>query len=110
MNRAAYSKVEGTTYERSGREKWRANALETRCGNTDTVSPDDALSSFAVEAYKVAYQEGELPAQVMMADVTPFNQETITDMERTQFWTMPDAEDVLQECHYIDFDGACKGN
>ncbi|WP_213653359.1 DUF4261 domain-containing protein [Paenibacillus vini] len=76
------------------------NALESRCGKTDTVSPDDTLSSFAVEAYKVAYQEGELPAQVMMADVTPFKQETITDLERTQFWTMPDAEDVLQECHY----------
>ncbi|MDN4067782.1 DUF4261 domain-containing protein [Paenibacillus sp. FSL R5-0407] len=76
------------------------NALESRCGKTDTVSPDDVLSSFAVEAYKVAYQEGELPAQVMMADVTPFKQETITDLERTQFWTMPDAEDVLQECHY----------
>ncbi|WP_334077863.1 DUF4261 domain-containing protein [Paenibacillus sanfengchensis] len=76
------------------------NALETRCGKTDTVSPDDALSSFAVEAYKVAYQEGELPAQVMMADVTPFQPEMITDLERTQFWTMLDAEDVLQKCRY----------
>ncbi|GIO44355.1 hypothetical protein [Paenibacillus apis] len=64
------------------------------------MSPDDSLSSFAVEAYKVVYQEGELPAQVMMADVTPFEQEMITDLERTQFWTMRDAEDVLQTCRY----------
>lgn len=76
------------------------NALTTRCGTTDTVSPDDALSSFAIEAYKVAYQEGELPAQVMMADVTPFEQGMITALERTQFWSMPDAEDVLQQCGY----------
>ncbi|MED4954563.1 DUF4261 domain-containing protein [Paenibacillus macerans] len=76
------------------------NALETRCGKTDIVSAADALSAFAVEAYKVAYKEGELPAQVMMADVTPFQQETITDLERTQFWTMPDGEDVLQKCRY----------
>lgn len=76
------------------------NALETRCGKTDIVSAADALSAFAVEAYKVAYKEGELPAQVMMTDVTPFQQETITDLERTQFWTMPDGEDVLQKCRY----------
>lgn len=64
------------------------------------MSAADALSSFAIEAYKVAYKEGELPAQVMMADVTHFQPETITDLERTQFWTMPDAEDVLQKCRY----------
>jgi len=75
-------------------------AIETRCGKTDTVSGSDALSSFAVEAYKVAYRDGEMPAQVMMADFTPFQPETITDMERTQFWTMPDAEDVLEQCRY----------
>ncbi|WP_235847698.1 DUF4261 domain-containing protein [Paenibacillus tuaregi] len=76
------------------------NVLETQCGKTDTVSADNVLSLFAVEAYKVTYQEGELPAQVMMADVTDFQPETITDLERTQFWTMPDAEDVLQKCRY----------
>lgn len=76
------------------------NAIEARCGKTDTVSPDDSLSSFAVEAYKVVYQEGELPAQVMMADFTPFEQGMIIDLERTQFWTMRDAEDVLQTCRY----------
>lgn len=75
-------------------------ALEARCGKTDTVSAADALSSFAIEAYKVTYQDGEMPAQVMMADVTPFQSDTITDLERTQFWTMPDAEDVLQRCRY----------
>lgn len=75
-------------------------ALESRCGKTETVSPDDTLSSFAVEAYKVTYQDGEMPAQVMMADVTPFQPETITELERTQFWTMPDAEDVLEQCRY----------
>lgn len=75
-------------------------ALESRCGKTETVSPDDVLSSFAVEAYKVTYQDGEMPAQVMMADVTPFQPETITELERTQFWTMPDAEDVLDQCRY----------
>lgn len=76
------------------------NALEAHCGQVDTVSGDDALSSFAVDAYKVTYENGELPAQVMMADMTPFQPETITEMERTQFWTMPDAEDVLQQCRY----------
>ncbi|MDF2660638.1 MAG: hypothetical protein K0Q94_3429 [Paenibacillus sp.] len=75
-------------------------ALQARCGQVDTVSGNEALSSFAIEAYKVAYRDGELPAQVMMADVTPFQQEAITDLERTQFWTMPDGEDVLQRCRY----------
>lgn len=75
-------------------------AIETQCGKTDIVSGSDALSSFAVEAYKVAYRDGEMPAQVMMADVTPFQPESITDMERTQFWTMPDGEDVLEQCRY----------
>lgn len=57
-----------------------------------------AAPSYPQFRNKVAYQEGKLPAQVMMADVTPFQPLTITDLERTQFWTMPDAEDVLQKC------------
>ncbi|WP_010278141.1 hypothetical protein [Paenibacillus senegalensis] len=44
------------------REDVVRNALESRCGKTDIVSAADALSSFAFEAYKVAYQDGELPA------------------------------------------------
>ncbi len=35
-----------------------------------------------------------------MADFIPFQSETITDLERSQFWMMPNAEDVLQKCRY----------
>ncbi|MFD0710907.1 DUF4261 domain-containing protein [Paenibacillus sp. GCM10027626] len=75
-------------------------ALMQKCGKVDIVSADEMLSSFAIEAYNVEYSNGTMPAQTMIADVTPFEQQTISEMERSQFWNLPDGAALLEQCRY----------
>jgi len=74
--------------------------LAAQCGEVDIVSGDNQLSAFALYKYKAEYEEGSFPAQVLLADVSPFDQGTIGDLERSQFWGVPDHEELLAGCHY----------
>lgn len=76
--------------------------LEKRYGRTDLVTDaDQKLTSFALFRYLVEYKDGEkVPAQVMMMDYQPFDQERIDAFQRSQFWDCPQAEQLLDECGY----------
>jgi hypothetical protein len=75
-------------------------ALEKKFGKTEIVSGDKALTSFAVNKYSVAYKEGSLPPQVLMMDVQPFQQDTISELERTQLWDVKNSGEILSNCKY----------
>ncbi len=75
-------------------------ALEEKCGQVDIVSGDKLLSLFAIEKYKVEYDKGSMPAQVLIGEIKPFDQQSISALERTQFWETPDSEELLNQCHY----------
>ena len=76
--------------------------LEKRYGRTDLVTDaDHKLTSFALFRYLVEYKDEEkIPAQVMMMDYQPFDQERIDAFQRSQFWDCPQSGQILDKCRY----------
>lgn len=75
-------------------------ALNIKFGNIDIVSGDKSLTLFALKKYTVKFKEGSIPPQVLMMEVQPFKQETISDLDRTQLWDVKDNEELLDSCKY----------
>lgn len=73
-------------------------ALEKTFGDVDVVSGDEKLTSFALKKYPVHFKDADLPAQVMMADFAEFDQDSISPMERSQLWDVPNSEELLAGC------------
>lgn len=69
-------------------------ALERTFGEVDVVT-DAALRSFAVKKYVSHFEEGDLPAQVLISDPQLYNPELISDFERTQLWDVKDSDGLL---------------
>lgn len=74
--------------------------LERKFGEVDIVSGDENLSTFALFSFMITYQDGQMPAQVLMADAAPFVQDSIGSLERTQLWDVEDGEGLLERCQY----------
>ncbi len=75
-------------------------ALEERCGEVDVVSPSSQLTSFAVKKYPVTYEDGTVPAQVLMTEVQEFKQDSIDAFARSQLWDVRDGSALLDNCRY----------
>ena len=74
-------------------------ALAERFGEVDIVSSAD-LCSFAVRRFPVQYSNADVPAQVLMAMVKPFEADSISDLERSQLWDLPEKEEFLARFRY----------
>lgn len=75
-------------------------ALNIKFGDIDIVSGDKSLTSFAVKKYSVKFKEGAVPPQVLMMEVQPFKQESISEFDRAQLWDVKDNEALLDNCKY----------
>ncbi|MBU3213981.1 DUF4261 domain-containing protein [Clostridium estertheticum] len=75
-------------------------ALNIKFGNIDIVSGNKSLTSFELKKYTVKFKEGSTPPQVLMMEVQPFKQETISEFDRTQLWNVKDNEELLDSCKY----------
>lgn len=75
-------------------------ALNIKFGDIDIVSGDKSLTSFAVKKYTVKFKEGAVPPQVLMMEVQPFKQESISEFDRAQLWDVKDNEALLDNCKY----------
>lgn len=89
----------GKEVEKPAVERIKA-VLSERFGDVDVVSGDEELGSFALKRFPVTYSDGVVPAQVMIAEVTPFEQESITPLERTQLWNVQNSGELLSECSH----------
>lgn len=76
------------------------SALIRKFGEVDTVSNNKELTSFAIRKYSAQFKEGSLPPQVVMAEVHEFNQDSIDEFSRSQFWDIYDGNAVLNQCKY----------
>lgn len=76
-----------------------AQKLKERFGNVDVVSDDEQLQSFALLDHMVTYNSGEkAPAMLLIASLPP-HQEPLGDaIARTQFWNVPNGEELLDSC------------
>lgn len=76
-------------------------ALRQALGEVEVVSGGQQLSSFALLAHLVTYRDGQrMPAQVLIADVAPFDAGEIGPLERSQLWDVPDGEALLDGVGY----------
>ncbi|WP_246019645.1 DUF4261 domain-containing protein [Bacilliculturomica massiliensis] len=73
-------------------------ALEEKFGAVDVVSGSSELASFAIRKYPVKYSDAEVPAQVMLAEVREFHPESISSMQRSQLWNVPEGPELLDSC------------
>lgn len=59
------------------------------------------LSSFALTDHLVTYKDGEqVPSQLLVTEVIPFDQLTIPDMVMQECWTSENPQALLAGCHY----------
>lgn len=72
-------------------------------GQVDLVADvDHSLATFAIADFPVEYKKDKkvIPAQVLMADFTPFDPASVDRMQRSQLWDCPDGEKLLDSCKY----------
>lgn len=59
------------------------------------------LSSFALSEHLVTYKDGEqVPSQLLVTEVIPFEQSTIPEMAIQQCWNSDNPLALLAQCHY----------
>lgn len=76
-------------------------ALTHRLGQVDMVTQSDqGLYSFAAREYPVEYQDGKVPAQLLLGSPEPFAPDSLSEMERSQLWDLRDSEAFLAQCRY----------
>lgn len=69
--------------------------LQKEFGQVDLVADvDHSLATFAIADFPVEYKKDKkvIPAQVLMADFTPFDPASVDRMQRSQLWDCPDGE------------------
>lgn len=74
-------------------------ALEKKLGEVDIVCPTGLLS-FAVKKYQVEFSDATVPAQVVMAEPGELDLSSFDTLTRSQFWEMPDGNELLDSCRY----------
>lgn len=74
-------------------------ALEKRLGEVDLVA-SKGLLSFAVKKYPVEFSDATVPAQVVMAEPGELDLSSFDAITRSQFWEMPDGNELLDSCRY----------
>lgn len=79
-------------------------ALEKRLGDIDIVSEEN-LSMLAIKGYTTkmlndANEEVEVPVMINMIEPMEFNLDKISELEKSQYWDVPDALDILSTCTY----------
>lgn len=75
-------------------------ALVDKFGDTEIISSGNELSSFGIKKYTVSSEDGRIPAQIIMGNVTSFEQNFISEKERTQLRDVENPEEFLRRCHY----------
>lgn len=73
---------------------------EKKLGEVDVICADKKMASFAVKKYVAHFKDADLPPQVMMMKGNDFDPESIGIIERSQFWDVPNGEDIINSCHY----------
>lgn len=76
------------------------HALMKKFGEVDIVCPE-GLYSYAIKKYEVEYKDAaKVPAQVTMAEPSEFDPASIDAFTRSQFWDVPDGNELLDSCRY----------
>ena len=77
-------------------------ALLSKFEKVDIVANvKDSLSTFAIWKYIVEYKDKQrLPAQVLMSDFEPFDENSIDSLQRSQLWDCPEKDEILAACKY----------
>lgn len=74
-------------------------AIEEKFGEIDEVAKG-GLRSYAVKKYEVQYKDASVPAQIVIAEPEEFDPASVDDFTRSQFWDVPDGNELLDSCRY----------
>lgn len=74
--------------------------LEDCFGGADIVADTEELITCAIPKYMGQFKDATIPAQVMLTKLPSFSTEKLTVLERSQFWDVQDAEELLNQCRY----------
>lgn len=76
------------------------DALNERFGETEVVSSNNELSSFSVKKYTVIEKDEKMPAQLIMGNITSFEQNFISEKEKTQLRDVENPGEFINKCRY----------
>ena len=74
------------------------NALEEKFGAVSAVSEGNEVTSFGIKKYISHMKEGDIPSQVIMGNIMPFDTSCISDEERLQIRDIENRDAFLKKC------------
>ena len=77
-------------------------AAKETFGDIEVITRNNDITSFAVKNYTAYKKEDNKfePVILGMGKVIEFKQDSISELERSQIWNIPDSEKLLAECKY----------
>jgi len=75
------------------------NSLNEKFGEVKNISNDE-LIVFAVNKYITQFKDGSSPVQLAMSKATKFEQEKLSDIERSQLWNVKNGKELLNTITY----------
>ncbi len=81
------------------------SAMNKHLGDIDCYSYDDSSAGFAAKRYSVHYEKDnkDVPPLLMFSAATEVNKPVMDEMEMSQTWDCPEADEILSICKYQVF-------
>lgn len=74
--------------------------MRKRLGEVECFSYDGRMASFNPMKYKIKFEQGEMPAQLMLTECVETKDWHMDDVERSQMWDCPESGEILARCKY----------
>ena len=74
--------------------------MKKHLGDVDCFCYDSKVAGFAPKKYKVEFQEGSMPPQLMVMDCISTDGFQLDEITRSQMWNCPESKEILSECKY----------
>lgn len=82
------------------RERMTA-VMKKHLGGVECITYDDTMAGFAVSKYRVEFQEGAVPPQLMITESVESMADKLDELTTSQMWDCQEDRDrILSECKY----------
>lgn len=74
--------------------------MRKHLGEVECFSYDEKMAGFNPMKYKVKFEQGEMPAQLMITEGVETKNYHMDEVMRSQMWDCPESEEILARCKY----------
>lgn len=84
-------------------KEFMTEIMKKHLGDVDCFCHDDKCAGFAPQKYKIEFEKGSMPPQLMVMGCVEKDGSNIDEIARSQMWNCPESEKILSECKYQVF-------